>query len=77
MNREADEKLRQAVRDWLDTSPAASACLLVGQPDDGPPVWLLVGTEEQIRVNVSGYRQLKAERDTLAAELLELRNTIT
>lgn len=52
MNREADEKLRQAVRDWLEASPAAAACLMVESLEGQPPVWLLVGTTEEIRAAV-------------------------
>lgn len=50
MNPAADEKLRQAARDWLDVSPAASACLVV-RPEHmrERAVYVLVGTEDQLR----------------------------
>lgn len=44
MNRAADEKLRQAVREWLKASPAAGASLHV----DGA-VFVRVGTVAQLR----------------------------
>lgn len=48
MNREADEKLRQAAREWLENSPAAAACLVVDGVDEGPTVFIVVGTQPEI-----------------------------
>jgi hypothetical protein len=50
MNPAADEKLRTVAREWLDASPAASACLVV-RPEQlrERAVYVLVGTEDELR----------------------------
>lgn len=49
MNREADEKLRAAAREWLDASPAGAACLVLpAAEEDGDAVFVLVGTQRHL-----------------------------
>jgi hypothetical protein len=48
VNREADEKLRAAAREWLEASPAAAACLVVPGAEEGDTVFVLVGTQRHM-----------------------------
>jgi hypothetical protein len=48
MNRDADEKLRAAAREWLEASPAEGVSLNVESVPGKAPVFVLVGTEAQL-----------------------------
>lgn len=49
MSSEADERLREAVREWLASNPEGACSLVVASAPYPGSVFVLVGTEAQLR----------------------------